>query len=123
LFSYVGVVDRGIREPRQDQGGEDAHFVAERSIGTFRGVANVDYLSSFVFPHRFTDVYTQAINSEVRSQIFLSNTTRDFTSMPSPNATRISKFAFRNRERPQVAAPLRNRTDPEPARAKFFHLG
>ena len=78
LFSYVGVLDRGIGTPRQDQGGEDAHFVAERSIGTFRGVANVDYLSSFVFRIAFTDVYTQAINSEVRSQIFLSNTTRGF---------------------------------------------
>ena len=78
LFSYVGVLDRGIGTPRQDQGGEDAHFVAERSIGTFRGVANVDYLSSFVFRIAFTDVYTQAINSEVRSQIFLSNTTKGF---------------------------------------------
>ena len=78
LFNYVGVVDRGIGTPRQDQGGEDAHFLAERSFGTFRGVANVDYLSSFVFRIAFTDVYTQAIDSEVRSQIFLSNTTRGF---------------------------------------------
>jgi LPS-assembly protein len=80
FFNYVGVVDRGIGAPpnRQDQGGEDAHFVAERAIGTFRGVANVDYLSSFVFRIAFTDVYTQAIDSEVRSQIFLSNTTKGF---------------------------------------------
>ena len=41
-------------------------------------VANVDYLSSFVFRIAFTDVYTQAIDSEVRSQIFLSNTTNGF---------------------------------------------
>ena len=47
-------------------------------FGTFRGVANVDYLSSFVFRIAFTDVYTQAIDSEVRSQIFLSNTTNGF---------------------------------------------
>jgi LPS-assembly protein len=80
FFNYVGVVDRGIGSPpnRQDQGGEDAHFLAERRIGTFRGVANVDYLSSFVFRIAFTDVYTQAIDSEVRSQIFLSNTTDGF---------------------------------------------
>jgi LPS-assembly protein len=80
FFNYVGVVDRGIGAPpnRQDQGGEDAHFVAERAIGTFRGVANVDYLSSFVFRIAFTDVYAQAIDSEVRSQIFLSNTTKGF---------------------------------------------
>jgi LPS-assembly protein len=78
FFNYVGVVDRGIGSPRQDQGGEDAHFLAERRFGTFRGVANVDYLSSFVFRIAFTDVYTQAIDSEVRSQIFLSNTTNGF---------------------------------------------
>ena len=80
FFNYVGVVDRGIGTPpnRQDQGGEDAYFLAERPFGTFRGVANVDYLSSFVFRLAFTDVYTQAIDSEVRSQIFLSNTTNGF---------------------------------------------
>jgi len=80
FFNYVGVVDRGIGSPpnRQEQGGEDAHFRAERSFGNFRGVANVDYLSSFVFRIAFTDVYAQAIDSEVRSQIFLSNTSNGF---------------------------------------------
>jgi LPS-assembly protein len=78
FFSYQGMLDRGIGTPRQDQGGEDAHFIAERGFGTFRGVANVDYLSSFVFRIAFTDVYSQAIDSEVRSQIFLSNTTNGF---------------------------------------------
>ena len=78
FFSYVGIEDRGIGSPPQNQGGEDARFTAERPFGTFRGVANVDYLSSFVFRIAFTDVYTQAIDSEVRSQIFLSNTTNGF---------------------------------------------
>ncbi len=78
FFNYVGMVDRGIGSPPQNQGGEDAHFLAERPFGDFRGVANVDYLSSFVFRIAFTDVYTQAIDSEVRSQIFLSNTTDGF---------------------------------------------
>ncbi|MGO9640688.1 MAG: LPS-assembly protein LptD, partial [Candidatus Acidiferrales bacterium] len=80
FFNYQGMVDRGIGSStnRQDQGGEDARFMAERSFGNFRGVANVDYLSSFVFRIAFTDVYTQAIDSEVRSQIFLSNTTKGF---------------------------------------------
>jgi len=77
-FNYEGMVDRGIGTPVQNQGGEDAKFLAERRFGTFRGVANVDYLSSFVFRIAFTDVYTQAIDSEVRSQIFLSNTTNGF---------------------------------------------
>jgi LPS-assembly protein len=77
-FNYQGMVDRGIGSPPQNQGGEDAHFLAERPFGTFRGVANVDYLSSFVFRLAFTDIYSQAIDSEVRSQIFLSNTTAGF---------------------------------------------
>src|ERR1700686_3670161 len=77
-FTYQGMLDRVIGNPRQDQGGEDAHFIAERAFGTLRGVANVDYLSSFVFRIAFTDVYTQAIDSEVRSKIFLSNTTNGF---------------------------------------------
>jgi LPS-assembly protein len=77
-LNYQGMLDRGIGNPLQNQGGEDAHFIAERALGTFRGIANVDYLSSFVFRIAFTDVYTQAIDSEVRSQIFLSNTTNGF---------------------------------------------
>jgi len=77
-FNYVGVVDRGIGNPRQDQGGEDARFLVAHTFGNFRGIANIDYLSSFVFRIAFTDVYTQAIDSEVRSQIFLSNTTNGF---------------------------------------------
>lgn len=79
-FNYTGVLDRGIEigGSLQDQGGEDARFEAEHPFGTVRGVADVDYLSSFVYRLAFTEVYTQAINSEVRSQIFLSNTTNGF---------------------------------------------
>jgi LPS-assembly protein len=79
-FSYSGVVDRGIQTGGivQNQGGEDARFQADHPFGTVRGVANVDYLSSFVYRIAFTDVYAQAIDSEVKSQIFLSNTTDGF---------------------------------------------
>ena len=79
-FNYFGVLDRGIGNPVQNQGGEDAHFTAEGRFDNFRGVANVDYLSSFVFRIAFTEVYSQAVNSEVKSQIFLSNTTNGFHS-------------------------------------------
>jgi len=75
-LSYFGVLDRGIGDPHQDQGGEDVHLTAEGLFGhNFRGVANVDYLSSFVFRIAFTEIYSQAVNSEVKSQVFLSNTT------------------------------------------------
>lgn len=80
FFTYSGVVDRGILTGGsvQNQGGEDARFQADHPFGTVRGVANVDYLSSFVYRIAFTDVYAQAIDSEVKSQIFLTNTTNGF---------------------------------------------
>jgi|SRR5215831_4542553 len=78
-FNYFGVLDRGIGFPPQKQGGEEARFAAEgRFWDTFRGVANVDYLSSFVFRIAFEEVYAQAVNSEVKSQIFLSNSSNGF---------------------------------------------
>jgi LPS-assembly protein len=44
----------------------------------FRGVANIDYLSSYVFRLAFNDVFAQAVDSEVKSKAFLSNTTDGF---------------------------------------------
>jgi len=78
FFTYTGVVDRGIGSPRQNQGGEDARLQAEHPFGAWRGAADIDYLSSFVYRVAFTEVYTQAVDSEVRSQVFLSNTTDGF---------------------------------------------
>jgi len=78
FFTYTGVVDRGIGSPPQNQGGEDARLQAEHPFGAWRGAADIDYLSSFVYRIAFTEVYTQAIDSEVRSQVFLSNTTDGF---------------------------------------------
>jgi LPS-assembly protein len=80
-LTYFGVIDRGIGFPPQKQGGEEARLNAEGQVGHyFRGVANVDYLSSFIFRIAFSEVYSQAVDSEVKSQIFLSNTTKGFDS-------------------------------------------
>ena len=73
-FNYFGVTDR------KSQGGEDVHLSGEgRFLHNFRSVANIDYLSSFVFRLAFSETFTQAVNSEVKSQAFLSNTTRGFS--------------------------------------------
>ena len=73
-LTYFSVLDRGYGNPHVNQGGEEVRFVAEDEFGhNFRGVADVDYLSSFVFRLAFSEVFTQAINSEVRSEAFLSN--------------------------------------------------
>lgn len=78
-FTYYSVLDRGYGDPHVNQGGEEARFIAEDEFGhNFRGVADVDYLSSFVFRLAFSEVFTQAINSEVQSDAFLSNTTRGY---------------------------------------------
>jgi len=73
-LTYFGVVDR------KNQGGQDVTLNAEgRFLQNFRSVANIDYLSSFVFRLAFSETFTQAVNSEVKSQVFLSNTTRGFS--------------------------------------------
>ena len=79
-LNYFGVLDRGFGNPKMDQGGENARLDAQSSFGhNFRGVANIDYLSSFVFRLAFNEIFSQAVHSEVQSQAFLSNTTRGFS--------------------------------------------
>jgi LPS-assembly protein len=79
-LNYLGVLDRGFGNPRVDQGGHNVRLDAEGAFGhNFRGVADIDYLSSYVFRLAFNEVFNQAVNSEVKSQVFLSNTTRGFS--------------------------------------------
>jgi LPS-assembly protein len=81
-LTYYSVFDRGINECTDlkpcnvDQGGTEVRLNTEGEFShNFRSVANIDYLSSYVFRLAFSDVFAQAVNSEVRSQAFLSNTT------------------------------------------------
>lgn len=79
-LTYFGVIDRGIGSPPVKQGGEDVRLTAEtRFQHNFRAVADVDYLSSFVFRLAFNEVFTQAVYSEVKSLGFLSNTTNGYS--------------------------------------------
>jgi LPS-assembly protein len=79
-FNYQGMIDRGIGFPPIKQGGENARLNAEGRFGdNFRGVAQIDYLSSYVYRLAFNEVFTQAVYSEVKSQAFLSNTTNGFS--------------------------------------------
>jgi LPS-assembly protein len=78
-LNYFGVLDRGFGNPKMDQGGENVRLDAQAAFAhNFRGVANIDYLSSFVFRLAFNEIFSQAVHSEVQSQAFLSNTTRGF---------------------------------------------
>jgi LPS-assembly protein len=61
------------------QGGADVRLDGEGTFAhSFRAVANVDYLTSYVFRLAFSDVFTQAVNSEVKSFAFLSNASNGF---------------------------------------------
>jgi LPS-assembly protein len=81
-LGFFGVTDRGISVntpsgPQQlREGGQEARLTAEGNFYGFRAVSNVDYLSSFLFRLAFNEVFTQAVNSEVKSQLFLSKAYR-----------------------------------------------
>ncbi|MGA8764823.1 MAG: LPS assembly protein LptD [Candidatus Sulfotelmatobacter sp.] len=77
-LNYFGVVDRGIGSPPVRQGGQNARLNAEDTFGNFRAVANIDYLTSFLFRLAFNEVFSQAVYSEVKSQAFLSKSTDGF---------------------------------------------
>jgi LPS-assembly protein len=68
-FRYFEVVDR------LQEGGIDARLQADTQLPfDIRGVANIDYLSSFIFREAFAESYLEAINSEVKSVAFLTKT-------------------------------------------------
>ena len=78
-LNYFGVIDRGIGAPPLKEGGENARLNAAGTVDGFRGVANIDYLSSFLFRLAFNEVFSQAVYSEVKSQAFLSKSTNGFS--------------------------------------------
>lgn len=73
-LNYFGVIDRGIGTPPVKEGGENARLSSAGIVDGFRAVADVDYLSSFLFRLAFNEVFTQAVYSEVKSEGFLSKT-------------------------------------------------
>jgi LPS-assembly protein len=92
-LNYFGVIDRGISAPAstsgtgstsqteqvpQKQGGEEVRLNAADNLKSFRAVADIDYLSSFVFRLVFNDIFTQAVYSEVKSRAFLTKSTSGF---------------------------------------------
>jgi LPS-assembly protein len=79
-LNYQGMIDRGIGFPPVKQGGENARLNSEARFGhEFRGVASIDYLSSYVYRLAFNEVFAQAVSSEVKSHVFLSNTAHGFS--------------------------------------------
>jgi LPS-assembly protein len=77
-LNYFGVIDRGIGSPPLKEGGENVRLNSAGTVDGFRAVANIDYLSSFLFRLAFNEVFSQAVYSEVKSQAFLSKSTSGF---------------------------------------------
>lgn len=76
-YTYFGVDDRGLLNPdgtRSPQGGEQQRLEIQSQLpGGWRFVTDYNHLSSLTFRLAFADSYGEAINSEVRSAIFLTN--------------------------------------------------
>ena len=90
-LSYFGVLDPGITTNSVNQagqtvpqttkqGGEDVKLNAETTFAyDVRGVASIDYLSSFIFRLAFTENFSQAVDSEVKSAAFLTKNLQGFS--------------------------------------------
>jgi LPS-assembly protein len=82
-YDYFGVIDRGIPQPTGPpikQGGHQQTFeVQSLWHHGWRFVADVNQLSSLTFRLAFGDTYSDAINSEIRSAIFLTNNFHGFS--------------------------------------------
>lgn len=75
-YNYFGVDDRGLLNPdgtRSPQGGEQQRLEIQSQLpGGWRFVTDYNHLSSLTFRLAFADSYGEAINSEVRSAIFMT---------------------------------------------------
>ena len=107
-LSYFGVLDRGITTTSIDQtgktvsqtvqqGGEDVKLNAETTFPhDVRGVASIDYLSSFIFRLAFTENFSQAVDSEVKSVTFLTKNLQGFSF--NGFAARYQNFQSKNND-------------------------
>jgi LPS-assembly protein len=82
-YDYFGVIDRGVPQPTGPpikQGGHQ-QTVEVQSLWShgWRFVADANELSSLTFRLAFSDTYGEAINSEIRSSVFLSNNFHGFS--------------------------------------------
>ncbi|HKE07918.1 MAG TPA: LPS assembly protein LptD [Candidatus Acidoferrum sp.] len=82
-YDYFGVIDRGVPQPVGPpikQGGHQ-QTVEVQSLWShgWRFVADANELSSLTFRLAFSDTYGEAINSEIRSSVFLGNNFHGFS--------------------------------------------
>ncbi len=107
LYTYFGVVDRGLPNANgvlQSQGGHQQRLEVQSLLPQgWRFVADFNQLSSLTFRLAFADAYGDAINSEVRSAVFLSDNFRGF----SLNFAALNDKSFLTIN-PETSVSLRN---------------
>lgn len=74
---YTGLLDRGYHDNNGNyvnQGGQDFLLSGRRDLDEHtRMVANVEYLSSYVYREAFNDSFNQAVSTDVVSQAFIAH--------------------------------------------------
>jgi len=107
LYTYYGVIDRGLPASngvRASQGGHQQQLELQSLLPRgWRFVADFNQLSSLTFRLAFADAYGDAINSEVRSAVFLTNNFRGF----SLNFAALNDKSFLTIN-PETSVTLRN---------------
>jgi LPS-assembly protein len=115
-YSYFGVIDRGVPTlvnpglPTQttelvSQGGHEQQLqVTSLLKNNWRFVTDVNELSSLTFRLAFADTFGDAINSEVRSSIFLTHNFNGF----SLNLAALNDKSFLTVNPVQTSVSLRN---------------
>lgn len=82
-YNYFGVIDRGLPDAngvRQPQGGHQQRLEAQALLPNgWRAVADVSQLTSLTFRLAFAETFGEAVNSEVRSAVFLTNNFKGFS--------------------------------------------
>jgi len=114
-YNYFGVIDRGISVPGpaggtiiEKQGGHQQQLEVQSLLsGGWRFVTDYNQLSSLTFRLAFADTFGDAISSEVRSSVFLTNNFRGL----SLNFAVLTDKAFLSlptATTPPVSVSLRN---------------
>jgi LPS-assembly protein len=94
------LVDRGVELPNTtgsgttltNQGGVDIHILGRKDLTPeTRLAANIDYLSSYIYRLVFNDNFWEAVSSDVRSNISLTQAYKGF--IPSLSLERFQSFA------------------------------
>jgi LPS-assembly protein len=98
---WNALLDRGIEEPIAtgsttmvlvNQGGVDVNALGRKDLGPETRLAgNVEYLSSYIYRLVFNDNYSQAVSSEVQSDVSLTRAHKGF--VPSLSLDRFQTFA------------------------------